>query len=333
MEHFHFTPLHVAVLGLEKASPTMAFISISRPFINQKDAMGRTALCWSVLRGDVETVHQLLANGADPNIGDKRGSMPLHHWVSQGSIQVLGALLDAGADIDAQDVQGRTTLMELLRCRKLDENILEKLFATKPDIDRQGIQGCTPWHPVKHSTRASCSKNFNDWLIQNKSVINARTIYDRTPLMSPAAGEDHRLLGHFLTLGADYSIHDSEHRSLLHIAADYGDINSLNLLRRAKLKLLCTNSRNSAGNTPMDIAIWRTDENAAWSRWAIREPDQEPQKWFKAFQDLYNDIKGSQEMIPDRNGAPTDAKYGDLQEVQLHVDDAHLKLPGAFPVD
>ena len=326
LSHFEFSPLHAAVLGLKNTALEPAIDSASRHLVNQKDAMGRTALSWAVLRGDFPVVSRLLMKGANPNIGDKRGSTPLHQWVNEGSGEVLNALLDAGADIDVKDVRGRTPTMEVLRCRRLDVHVLQKLFAAKPDVNTQGIQGCTPIQAIPGSSKVTCSTMFNDWLVHNEWSINPRTIYDRYPLMSPVGGKDHQLLNHFLDLGVDYTLLDSENRSLLHIAADYGDVICLSILRRAKLKYLPIDIENKAGNAAMDIAVWRRDYNDAWSRWAIREPDVEPQIWFDAFQELYLSIKQAQR----------EARLGGHGLVKDKVgleDEAQRSLPGTFPPD
>ena len=332
LDHFEFSSLHRAVLGLGSASFEQTIGCASRRSINQKDAMGRTALSWAVLRGDTYLVSRLLIKGANPNIGDNRGSTPLHHWVSQGSGQVLNSLLDAGANINAQDLRGRTILMEVLRCRRLDVDVLQKLFAAKPNFNTQGIQGCTPVQIKPDPSQVSCSRAFSDWLVRNESNIKVRTIYDRHPLMSPVGGKDHRLLKPFLDLGADYTFLDSENRSLLHIAADYGDLQCLTLLRHAGLKLLCPDSKNRAGNTPMDIAVWRRDHNDAWSRWAIREPDAEPQEWFDAFQDLYLSIKQSREAAQ-AEGVRSTSSYCKTVRDDTKPKDETTSLPGTFPPD
>ena len=50
--------------------------------------------------------------GADPNVRDARGATPLHHAARAGETQCARVLLEAGADLRAQDHKGRTALDE-----------------------------------------------------------------------------------------------------------------------------------------------------------------------------------------------------------------------------
>lgn len=130
-----------------------------------------------------------------------------------------------------------------------------------------------------------------DGQIQEGANVNARAIYDRTPLMSTVGGKAHKTLEYLLERGADCSLLDKNERSILHVAADYGESKCLLILRQAAVKNVGFDSRSRFGYTPMATAIWRRDDNAGWSEWAIRESDSDPQDWFNAFQVLYLSIK------------------------------------------
>ena len=52
----------------------------------------------------------LLDNGADPNLGDSRGRVPLFEAAFYGRVDVMGLLLDGGADVDGTDVWGLAPL-------------------------------------------------------------------------------------------------------------------------------------------------------------------------------------------------------------------------------
>jgi ankyrin repeat protein len=85
--------------------------------INQQNNAGKTPLLeglsrytndMSIFAGRVKT---LLENGADPNIPNNRGFTPLMRAAHSGMDDVVGLLVNGGADLDAQDKHGRSALM------------------------------------------------------------------------------------------------------------------------------------------------------------------------------------------------------------------------------
>ena len=59
-----------------------------------------TDLHHAALRGDIDEVRALLAQGADPNAFEEFGSTPLHFAADDGHIEIVRLLLEAGADVN-----------------------------------------------------------------------------------------------------------------------------------------------------------------------------------------------------------------------------------------
>jgi ankyrin repeat protein len=78
--------------------------------IDERDALGHTALHCAVVGGHVETVRLLLERGAPPDARDKRGNTPLA--LIQDSPEVARLLVDHGADPNA-DLGGWTVMFYL----------------------------------------------------------------------------------------------------------------------------------------------------------------------------------------------------------------------------
>lgn len=79
--------------------------------LDVQNSNGATALHLAVEYGRREDVDALLAAGANPNIFDKRGLMPLHLAASKRcNAAILTALLDAGADVNAVSPGSKTPL-------------------------------------------------------------------------------------------------------------------------------------------------------------------------------------------------------------------------------
>ena len=74
--------------------------------------VGNTALlCQAIVDGDLDYVQSWLAKeGNDPNTRDFTGRAPLHLAVSNSTIEVVQALIDAGARLVARLVDGKTAL-------------------------------------------------------------------------------------------------------------------------------------------------------------------------------------------------------------------------------
>lgn len=87
---------------------------------NLKDNAGRTPLDIAIIWCMPEIVKLLLIHGANPNFKDSKGITPLMKTAILGiqdarptndKLQIIMHLIDAGAEIDAQSLDGKTALM------------------------------------------------------------------------------------------------------------------------------------------------------------------------------------------------------------------------------
>jgi uncharacterized protein len=75
--------------------------------VNGFDEIGGTPLCLATTKNNLEIVRLLLEAGANPNLADDCGRLPL----DSGSSDITALLIEAGADVDTQNIDGRTDLM------------------------------------------------------------------------------------------------------------------------------------------------------------------------------------------------------------------------------
>lgn len=82
--------------------------SMSVDDLNKQDLSGKkcTALHWAVLQGRVDCARQLIVSGAQLNIQDIYGKTPLHYAVQAGARDAIKELVEHGASLDIADTTG-----------------------------------------------------------------------------------------------------------------------------------------------------------------------------------------------------------------------------------
>ncbi|AXQ31288.1 ankyrin repeat domain-containing protein [Solimonas sp. K1W22B-7] len=79
--------------------------------VNALDTLDQTALIGAVSHKQLLVIKLLLNSGANPNLADQAGWTPLIHAVYSGADpDLLGLLLDAGADVNGRNDRGITAL-------------------------------------------------------------------------------------------------------------------------------------------------------------------------------------------------------------------------------
>ncbi|XP_072168264.1 85/88 kDa calcium-independent phospholipase A2-like [Diadema setosum] len=97
------TPLHWA-----KSSDFIKLVLEQDHDINAMSKTKDTALNIMIKRNRPMCALMLVTSGADPNIPDSNGNMPLHHAVKNKDLQVLHLLLSFGADVNVVNHKGES---------------------------------------------------------------------------------------------------------------------------------------------------------------------------------------------------------------------------------
>jgi ankyrin repeat protein len=113
---------------------------------NEKDSRGMTVLMIAAERGSLDVVQALLNKGADVHEKELRqGRTALILAVANGHAPVVRALLDKGADVKDKDNNGWTPLM--IVAERGDTAITQALLARGPDVnEKEAKQGRTALH-------------------------------------------------------------------------------------------------------------------------------------------------------------------------------------------
>lgn len=118
--------------------------------VNAKDIYGGNALFAPVLRGDVESVKFLVEAGIDVNVQNQFGNTPLlytaynaqnqydcHHLTIHSTasladnLEIAQLLINAGADVNAQNMDGLTFVLEDLLRAPTNQELMESCYNTE----------------------------------------------------------------------------------------------------------------------------------------------------------------------------------------------------------
>lgn len=111
-----------------------------------------TPLMFASQAGDIVTMRQELARGAEINEQDAEGWTALHWAASTGEVEPVRVLLEAGAYVDAQDCDDWTPVMWAAWQGDLD---VLRLFAEYKDLrevlERGRNETGDAWVAIRHS--------------------------------------------------------------------------------------------------------------------------------------------------------------------------------------
>src|SRR5262249_114497 len=111
--------------------------------VNAIDEAGETALMHAVDRGEIEVVDALLQAGADPIVRDRKGETALMHALAKPVADAARLLVRAKVgDINAQNENGETLLMRVVNPG--DPELVRMLLDRGADVSRTDVLGNTP---------------------------------------------------------------------------------------------------------------------------------------------------------------------------------------------
>lgn len=173
-----YTPLHIAATQEDLAS-IRALTGVRTIDVNARDPNFATPLHYVALKGNADcTLHLLKTEGCDVNAAMRNGITPLHAAVYSGCVGVVKHLLSAsGANANVYNIWRRTPLH--FAALTVNPPAVLALLEAKADVNAQDADGCTPLH---HAVKMK--SEFITRVLAEQDGINleAQDINGDTPL-------------------------------------------------------------------------------------------------------------------------------------------------------
>ena len=133
-------------------------------------------LMWAASEGQLQNVKKLINAGEDVNAANAEGDTPLHYAASNGHKDILKILLQAGAAVNAANADGETPLHDAVRYG--DKDILNILLQAGAAVNATDSEGDTPLHWAAKGGH----KDILKILIASGGDVNAITFNGSTVL-------------------------------------------------------------------------------------------------------------------------------------------------------
>ena len=235
------SPLHYAAKG-GSTSIINNLLSLGIDIDSRTNA-GVTPLMTAAFCDKQSAFQMLIQNGADRSLKADNGLSLLQCAVQGGNPSIINNLLSLGLDVDSRGTQGATPLMVAAAFDK--PSAFQVLIENGADPSLKADKELSLLH---------CAVQGGNTSIINKLSSLVRDIdsrsggFNRTPLMCAAADGKQNAFEMLIQNGADPSLKDVSHNSLLHFAAQGGDMTIINRLLSFGLYI---DSRSLPGETPL----------------------------------------------------------------------------------
>uniref|UniRef100_A0A8D3E817 Histone-lysine N-methyltransferase EHMT2-like n=1 Tax=Scophthalmus maximus TaxID=52904 RepID=A0A8D3E817_SCOMX len=198
-------------------------------------------------QGEVQRVLLMLMEGIDPTYQpdsqNKRSA--LHAAAQRGLLEVCYMLIQAGANVDAQDKDLRTPLVEAI----INNNIEVARYLVQNGACVYHVEdGYTGLH---HAAKLGNLEIVRMLLETGQVDVNAQDSGGWTPIIWAAEHKHVDVIKTLLNRGADVTISDKELNVCLHWAAYAGNVDIAELVLNSGCSLAAVNMH---GDTPLHIA-------------------------------------------------------------------------------
>ena len=188
--------------------------------LGQRDAQGRDALMYASSVANREIVQLLLGKGANPRASDFLGKTALHYAVLAGQLGIAADLVQAGALLDTQNHSGETPLFLATR----DCHLALVQFLLERCADANVVTAPHEVSPL-HMATVNANVELCRLLLRHGAAVNARDDVGETPLHWAACDYEGDISVIRLLVeeaNADISVQNEDGETAIHHAAAAG---------------------------------------------------------------------------------------------------------------
>jgi hypothetical protein len=183
----------------------------------------------AIARGDLEDVRRHIAVARDRIERGRHATLrPLHQAILRNRESIAEYLIDAGANVDADDGSARTPLH--LAVERGSVRLVQALGAAGADPNRRDGRGWTPLHHAAARDRVDIAGA----LLDAGADLRVRSELGGTPLHEAAASGGEAIVLLLLERGVDVSVVSSTGVTALDVAREYGNEVAIRLLSRER---------------------------------------------------------------------------------------------------
>jgi hypothetical protein len=243
--------------------------------VNKKSKQeGQTALHLAAWKKDMAIVRLLLDKGADIEAENINGTA-LHIAASIGDTAVVRLLLDRGADVKAKELLKKTALHSA--AEQGNEATVQLLLDRGADIKAREYFGNTPLHLAAMTGR----KALVQLLLDRGANIEAENMFKRTALHLSAEKEEEDVVHLLVDRGADVNAKDYHGNTALHRAMmgrGESGLRSVKGTDPEKMKAICDFLRSRTDSSERSDINHRTapDSRPLRNQHAISNPPTRP---------------------------------------------------------
>ena len=206
----------------------------SKPTLEFRDRTGMTPLERVINAGDIDTVELLLSAGANPNAVDKDGKSTIHSATILGNLEIV-KLLAKRVNIDSLDSLGNSSLHIAIHLRRND--LVQALLSEGANVDVRDASGRTPLMLVLKQFRDfDQSSVLLQTLLTASASLTARDDAGETALFYATRFADSQAVETLIAANADVNLRNAKGQTVEEVARSLGFEDKSALLLQARGK-------------------------------------------------------------------------------------------------